>query len=129
MREEIGFRAIENLSPVTKKEAVIESIEKARQVKVDESLDDYILDVVRETRESPFLELGSSPRGALALRRISQAHAYCEGRDFLIPDDVKKNAVPALSHRVILKSLNGDSESVKTKKIIEEILERVPVPI
>lgn len=129
LREEIDIRSVENLSPVTKKESIIESIQQTKKIRVDESLDDYILEIVEQTRQSPFLELGSSPRGSLALRRLAQAQAFLEGRDYMIPDDIKKNAVPALSHRIILKSMTNDFENKAAEKIIQEIVNRVTVPI
>ena len=85
--------------------------------------------IVQETRQSPFLELGVSPRGTVSLRRAAQANAFLEGRNYLVPDDIKRTAVAALSHRVMLKSLNGESETEKSGKIIQEILERVTVPL
>ena len=129
LREEIDFRSVDKISSVTRKEGVLECIRNVRNIKVDESLDEYILKIVAETRNSPFLELGVSPRGSLALRRVAQANAFAEGRDYAIPDDIKKTAVQVLSHRVMIKSLNGDSETVRSEKLIREIAERVPVPL
>jgi len=88
-----------------------------------------ILKIVKETRESPFLELGVSPRGSLALRRAAQTNAFIEGRDYMIPDDIKGIAIQVLSHRIILKTINGESETVKSEKIIQEIMDRVTVPL
>jgi len=129
LKQEIDFRSIENLSHVTDRDAIIQVIGQVRKVKVDESLDDYILAIIQETRQSPFLELGVSPRGSLALRRVAQANALMEGRDYVIPDDIKKNAACILSHRIILKSINGELESEATKKVIQEITDRIPVPL
>lgn len=129
LRDEIDIRSIEKLQAVTRKEDVLESVKEVKKIIVDESLDDYILKIVQETRQSPFLELGVSPRGTIALRRVAQANAFVEGRDYMIPDDVKKTAPYVLSHRVLLKSFNGESESERSEKIIREILDRVPVPI
>lgn len=129
LREEIDFRSVEKLSAVTRKDAVIESMAKIRGIKVEESLDEYVLKIVKETRESPFLELGVSPRGSIALRRAAQANAFIDARAFVLPDDIKAVAVQVLSHRILVKSLNGDSESSRSEKIIRDILERVPVPL
>jgi MoxR-like ATPase len=128
LREEIDYRSPETLSPVTQEAGVLECIEQVRKVRVDESIDDYILSIIQETRQSPFLDLGASPRGSIALHRVAQANAFLEGRSYAIPDDVKTNAAAVLSHRVILKSLNGDSESAETERIVREIVERAPVP-
>ncbi len=128
LRERIGVKSIEQLKPIMSKEEVMNLFERVGKIKVDNSLDDYILKVVQETRESPFLDLGVSPRGSIALRRVAQANALVEGRDFVLPDDIKQNAVAVLSHRVMLKSINGEPESKATEKIIREILDRVTVP-
>ena len=117
------------MSPVTHKDSVLDCIEQVRKIRVDDSLDDYILSIIQETRQSPFLELGASPRGSISLRRVAQANAFLEGRTYAIPDDIKANAVQALAHRVILKSVSGDSESAEAEKIVREIVERVPVPV
>ncbi|MBI2118295.1 MAG: MoxR family ATPase [Elusimicrobia bacterium] len=129
LRKEIDIHSIEKLSPVTTKEDVIKSILEARRVSVDESLDDYILKIAEETRKSPFLDLGVSPRGCIALRKAAQANGYLENRTYTIPDDIKKNAVCVLSHRVMVKSLNSDLETESAAKIIQEILDRIPVPM
>lgn len=129
LREEIDIHAVEELTAVAKKESVLEGIEKAKKVKVDSSLDDYILQIVEETRKSPFLELGVSPRGTLSLRRAACANAFLEGRDYLLPDDIKKVAIPTLAHRVLVKSGSETSGNIQSEKIIQEILDRVPVPI
>ncbi len=129
LREEIDFRSVENIAAVAHKKSVLEAIAQVRAVKVENSLDEYILKIVQETRHSPFLELGVSPRGSIALRKVAQAEAFASERAYVIPDDIKKTAVQVLSHRVLVKSLNGDSETLRSEKIIREILDRVPVPI
>ncbi|OGR82934.1 MAG: hypothetical protein A2902_01340 [Elusimicrobia bacterium RIFCSPLOWO2_01_FULL_64_13] len=129
LRDEIDIRSVEKLEPVARKEDVFECVRTARAVRVDPSLDEYILAIVGETRESPFLEIGASPRGAIALRRAAQAGAFVEGRDYLVPDDVKGAAPAVLSHRVIVKSLNGGSDPGRSETIVREILERVSVPM
>ena len=129
LRESIDYRMVEKISPVSQQKGIAEAVAAVRKVRVDESLDGYILSIVQETRQSPFLELGVSPRGSLALRRASQAMAFVEGRDFVLPDDIKRTAVQTLSHRVLVKSLNGDSETARSERIIREILDRVTVPV
>ena len=115
--------------PLPGMEDVLKSISEVRKVRVDESLDDYILKIAEETRKSPFLDLGVSPRGCIALRKAAQANGYLENRTYTIPDDIKKNAVCVLSHRVMVKSLNSDLETESAAKIIGEILDRIPVPM
>ncbi len=129
LRENIGLHSVQELKCVAQKEQVLNMISEVKTISVTELIDDYILKIVGETRRSPFLELGASPRGALSLRAASQANAYMEGRNFVIPDDVKFSALPVLAHRVILKSVNSDSELKQSEIVIQEILDRTTVPI
>ena len=83
---------------------VLEMQRAVREVYVDPAISDYIVRLVSATRSHPDVYLGASPRGSLALYRASQAFAALTGRDYVIPDDVKALAEPALAHRVILKT-------------------------
>lgn len=114
------------LPAVSKPEEVNASIHAAEEVRVDPAVDGYILALVRETRQSPFVELGVSPRGALALRRAAQAWAHLQQRAFMIPDDVKALAGPVLAHRLVLAG--GGTPELTPLKVIEDILTRTPVP-
>ena len=97
------------------------------EIYVDESVLKYIAELVRATRENELVEIGSSPRGGLALLKISRAIAAMEGRDFVIPDDVKRVAIDALSHRIIL-NVEYAIEGVKPQSVVEEVLREVEVP-
>ncbi len=97
-------------------------------VRVDEAILDYMLTIVKETRNPKVFELGVSPRGAIALKRAAQSHALVEGRTYCIPDDVKDMAVPVLSHRIILKHDRFVGRG-KEEEAIREVLERIRVPI
>lgn len=97
-------------------------------IHVEASVRDYILAVVRATREHPDLALGASTRGSLALYKSAQAYAAMDGREYVIPDDVKRLAVPTLSHRLILKpeaALRGRT----AEGIITGILETAPLSL
>ena len=99
-----------------------------RQVQVADVVRQYLVAIVRATREADELELGASPRGSLALYQASQAYAALQGRSWVLPDDVKRLAGPTLSHRLILHPearLRGRSAG----RIIHQIVERVPVPV
>jgi len=120
---------LDSLSSVLNTQDIIEIQDKVKKVLVDESLVDYLLKISNKTRESEFLKLGVSPRGSLALFRGAQALALVENRDYAIPDDIKKLAVPVLSHRVIGKSLIGSGDDSEAYQIIEDILQEVPVPL
>ncbi len=98
------------------------------QVMVGDLVRQYLVAIVRATRSSEELELGASPRGSLALYRSCQAYAALNGRDFVLPDDVKRLAVPTLAHRIVLQPearLRGRSSA----KIVQSIVDRVPVPV
>jgi MoxR-like ATPase len=103
--------------------------EAADRVRADESVLDYLLALVTATRQSPLLSLGVSPRGSLALLRAARAHALADGRDYLVPDDVKSLAVPALAHRVIVRASRGEEAAGPGAEVaIRAILQDVPVP-
>ncbi len=118
---------IETVEPVLEPREAAALQETVRDVFLDEVLKDYIVALVGETREHPDLELGASPRGSLALMRCSQAVAAIEGRDYVIPDDIKRVAVPALAHRLILKS-EQLVQGVPAARVVEEVLRSVPAP-
>ena len=108
-------------------DTVLEMQRAIEEVYVDESIISYIVSIVRATRTHPRVEVGASPRGALALLKLARAHAALRGRDYVIPDDVKYIALEALSHRVILKSEMW-VRGIKPQRVIEEVLSSVPVP-
>ncbi len=111
-----------SLSPVITSEQIVRLKSEVGRVLVHEDVVEYILSIVRATRVHPSIELGVSPRGGLALKKVSQAWAYIHGRDFVIPDDVKKASIPVLAHRIIVKE--GDAA-----KILEDLLTDVDVPL
>ncbi|WP_456443625.1 AAA family ATPase [Thermococcus sp.] len=109
-------------------EQVVEMQRAIEDVYVSDAILEYITDIVTATREDKReVEIGSSPRGSLALLKLSRAYAALEGRDYVIPDDVKAVAVPALSHRLILKRELWYTK-VSPESIMEKILGKVPVP-
>lgn len=97
-----------------------------REIYVDPAIADYIVRLVSATRSHPDVYLGASPRGSLALYRASQALAALTGRDFVIPDDVKGLAEPALAHRLILKTA-ATIRGIDGRGIIGEMLASVPI--
>lgn len=94
---------------------------------VDDCILDYISNIVRVTREKPQVEIGSSPRGGIALLKVSRAIALINGRDFVTPDDVKLFVKGALSHRIIL-DMEYTLEGLKAEDVIEEVIQAIPVP-
>jgi len=115
------------VNQVTSTSEVLEMQKAIEDVYVDESILEYIVQVVRATRQHPRVEVGVSPRGAVALLKVSRARAVLSGRDYVIPDDVKSVALDALSHRIVLKTelwIRG----ADPRQVVSEVLERVPVP-
>ncbi len=110
---------------------MLEMQKEVSEVKVDEDLLDYVARIVEATRTSPLIELGVSPRGALALRRCAQARAFVEGRDYVIPDDIKQLAVSVLAHRIqIARTFEGaDLQHHEDEDVIRQIVSEVEVPL
>jgi MoxR-like ATPase len=96
-------------------------------VYVDASIENYIIDLIRATREEPRAALGVSPRGSLALMQLARAQAVLHKRDFVTPEDVKAMAIPALAHRLVLQPELW-VERISSVQVVEEILRRVPTP-
>ena len=94
---------------------------------VDDKILGYIADIIEETRKHPYVRLGGSPRAAIAMLQLSRAIALINGRDYVIPDDVKKVAMPVLVHRVILKP-EAELEGITPENVIDDVLKKVPVP-
>ncbi len=118
---------IHTLKQVVSVEELLEAQQLVRQIRITDEIKRYIVDLVDTTRTHEELYLGASPRGSLALFRTSQARAAVEGRDYVLPDDVKAMAVPTLAHRLIIGSAARIRE-VDARDIVEELLERLPVP-
>ncbi len=118
---------IDNLEPVATVHELLTLHSAVRNVFVDELVRQYIASLVAATRQHPGVRLGASPRGSLALFRTIQARALLDGRDFVLPDDVKYMAEPVLAHRLILRS-REQSEDRTGRNAINELLNTIPVP-
>lgn len=103
--------------------------QRVKEVHLEESLAGYILSLVTETRRSKSLTVGASPRGSLFLYRAAQALALVEGRDYVVPDDIKRLAVSVLAHRIIGKGFAYEGGQDEREKIVRGILETVEVPV
>lgn len=125
-----GFESREidkmNLAPVTP-EVLAQAQQETKAVTVQEALFTYIVQIVRRTRDWPSLSLGASPRAAVSLMAVSKAFAAMDGRDYVIPDDVKAATRPVLRHRVILRP-EADLEGVTPDQVLEEVVRAVEVP-
>ncbi|MBC7194502.1 MAG: MoxR family ATPase [Caldisericia bacterium] len=119
---------IEDLKEVITKEEIIEIQKEIRRIHVDESLKNYIVKLGRALRDDEDIYLGPSPRSLIVLMRVSQANAYIDGRDFVIPDDIKYLFYSVMSHRVILRP-ESKLKGVTEKEVIERAIQKVEVPI
>jgi MoxR-like ATPase len=121
--------------PVDKLHAVItlEQLRRlqqaSREVRVDDSINDYLLDIVHATRQHDELQLGVSTRGAITLYKACQSQALIEGREFVTPDDVKRLAGPVLAHRVAVKGVLREGQRERAKQVIRQILAKTAVPV
>jgi MoxR-like ATPase len=115
------------LEPVVDRETLLELQRAVEQVYVADSVGYYMVDLVAATRDSGLVQVGASPRGALALLKLSRCRAAVRGRDYVTPDDVKAVAVPALGHRLILKPELW-VQQVSTDEVVRRVLEQVPTP-
>ncbi len=116
------------LEPVLDPDDVIAHREAVRTVHVDEGILDYLVRIVRESREHPDVALGASPRASLSLTRSAQAYALLRGRDFVTPDDIKALAPAVLTHRILVASDRPSRRGHETA-IVDEILHRLPAPV
>jgi MoxR-like ATPase len=134
LRKRVGVRGenpLDALEPVADVSEVLAMQDEVAHIKVDSSLHDYALEIVNRTRSSDLLALGVSPRGTLMLQRAAQARAFLDGRDYCLPDDFKKLAVPVFSHRVVASSRHASlqKKSETTESVLRDIVESVPVPL
>ncbi len=131
MKYDKGFTSIDleraGVNAVCNSEDILRCRNEVKNTKVDEGLMDYIVKIITETRNHPFIEIGSSPRGAITILMTSKALAVINGRDYVIPEDIKSVAVPSLRHRIILKPevlIEGMTED----QVLDNILSGVKVP-
>ncbi|HET6445565.1 MAG TPA: MoxR family ATPase [candidate division Zixibacteria bacterium] len=118
---------IEQIKQAISVEELLEAQNAIKEIYLDDLIKEYVVDIVRQTRIHPDVYLGSSSRGALAIYRLSQARAAIYGRDYVLPDDVKALAEPALSHRIIVGPA-ARIKDVEPSAIVQDILDNLPVP-
>jgi MoxR-like ATPase len=124
--EQSSFEHIEAMKPVISSVEIIAMQKEVDKVKVDDSLLNYLMSIISDTRRNDKVRLGVSPRGGQFLLKVAKANAYYEGRDYIVPEDIKEPAPFVLGHRIILKTRTYISDA---EKVIEEILDRIPVPV
>jgi MoxR-like ATPase len=128
LTEQTGDPPLETLSPVAAASAVIALAEEAKGIYVDDSLNRYVVALLRTTRSDSRLYLGASPRAGIALLRVAKARALAAGREYLSPDDIKAVAVTVLAHRLILAP-EARSSGLGGDAIIQDALDKTPVPV
>jgi MoxR-like ATPase len=128
LSEQTSEPPLESLEPVAGAAAVTSVIEDAQRVFVEESVNRYVVALLRHTRADERLYLGASPRAGIALLRVAKALALAEGREYVLPDDVKAVAVPVLAHRLILGP-EARASGLSAADLVSEAIERTPVPV
>jgi MoxR-like ATPase len=128
LTEQTVEEPLEDLQPVTTARGVIALAEEAKAVYVEESVNRYVVALLRHTRADPRLYLGASPRAGIALLRVAKARALAGARDFVQPDDVKAVAEPVLSHRLILAP-DARSAGLSGRDLVHAAVEKTPVPL
>jgi MoxR-like ATPase len=126
--EQTSAPPLESLPAVADAADVLGLVAAARAVYVEESLGRYVVALLRQTRGDSRLYLGASPRAGIALLRVAKARALGEGRDYVVPDDVKAVAAPVLAHRLILAP-EARSAALRAEELVAEALSRTPVPV
>src|SRR6476469_6324026 len=119
---------VESLRPVLSAEDVLSLQRAVRSVRVDDTIADYLLEIVHATRKGEDLHVGVSTRGALTLYRAAQSLALVSGRDYVVPDDIKSLAIPVLAHRVLGKSFLQAGEVGASEAVVRDLVERIKVP-
>jgi len=118
---------LNKLKPVTNTDELLELQNQVKEVKVDDCIKDYIVNIVEATRNSQHVVLGGSPRASLNLYRASKAWAFIRGREYVIPDDIQAMAVPVLAHRIIMNS-GAKMKSITAEVVVNEAIMKVKVP-
>jgi MoxR-like ATPase len=131
LNSQAGFRAkkvdLDRLQPIATVEQILRSRQEVQQIQVQDKIIDYLLALVERTRKHSDLSLGASPRSAVAWLQSSKAQAWLQGRDYVIPDDIKDLATPLLRHRLILKP-EAQLDGLQIDGVINSILKQVAVP-
>ena len=127
LSEQTTSPPLDDLHPVANRADLVGAIETARAVYVEESVGEYVVTIVRHTRESPLLALGASPRAGIALLRIAKARAAALGRDYVVPEDVQRLAPAVLAHRVIVAP-EARASGLRGEDAVERALAEAPIP-
>ena len=124
----LGDNPLETLEPVADSADITNMQNEAKQIYIDKTLENYVVEIVNQTRRHDFIALGASPRGSLAVCRAAQAWAYLSGRDYVLPEDIKKMLLPTLSHRILLKQ-EAKLKKMSSVDILSSIIDKVYIPL
>jgi MoxR-like ATPase len=127
LAEQTTSPPLDNLRAVADREDLVGAIEAARAVYVEETVGEYVVGVIRHTRESSLLALGASPRAGIAVLRMAKARAAALGREYVVPEDVQAVAPAVLAHRVILAP-EARASGLRGEDAVERALAEVPTP-
>lgn len=116
------------IQPVLDTDELLGLQSAVREVRLDPSLRDYVVEIVTATRTHQGVSLGASPRGSISLSQASRALALISGRDYVLPDDIKTLAMPVLSHRLVLRP-EARMRKITAENVVEDIVKSVPVPV
>jgi MoxR-like ATPase len=127
LKQARGLGSSQKTNVVLSHEEIQKLKEKVQNIKINDTVESYLLQIVRQTRQHPEIDLGVSPRGALALMKASQGQAFLENREYVIPEDIKMMVPYVLGHRIILSTEASFTKS--PERVLKEVLEAVPVPV
>lgn len=124
-----ALTSLKELKPVIDRAGVLALQTQVDAVRMDDSLVEYVIAIARATRESDELQVGVSPRGALALSQAARATALLADRDYVVPDDIIANALPVCAHRIISRTYMHAGDTLTTRRIMQKVLDTVPGPV
>ncbi len=119
---------VDRLSPVTSMEQIAGIQEEIRDIFMSDPVLNYLLDIVRQTREHPLVLLGASPRASLSFMMACKAYAFLQGRDYVLPDDVKILTPFALGHRILLRP-ESRLDNISVESLLQKLLQSIHVPV
>jgi MoxR-like ATPase len=128
IRQEPARTTLQSLQPVMTGEEVLTLQSASDEVRLDQGLVDYVIALASATRDHEDIQVGISPRGALAITQAAKATALIQGRDYCVPEDIVSNVLPVSAHRVISKTYMHAGDTATTRRIIQQVLETVPSP-
>ncbi|MDP4182701.1 MAG: MoxR family ATPase, partial [Bacillota bacterium] len=123
-----GNNPLADLEPVATTNDILNLQNQVKEVKIQECLKEYIVDIVEATRKSSEVVLGGSPRGSLNLYRASKAWAFIKGREYVVPDDIQEMAVPVLAHRIIMGS-GAKMKNITAADVVNDSIKNVKAPV